>query len=129
MSVRSVAGMALICLACSGAAQSKTVPKGVVIPNAMASVFSEYQACLDAKTDASAVHDRATFKKAVEAGISACQIRRAELVAKSDAALRTDPAYSDPKKRAEVVAKAFDAQDEIQHAMGDGRVLYEDDGN
>ena len=102
------------------------VPKGIPAPNAMVVPSNKYQSCLNSNTNVSSVPDRAAFKKAVERGIAACAARRAELVKEADIALMRDPDYqSDSAKRAKAVAAAFDTQDAIQHAMGDGRILYE----
>ena len=46
-------------------------------------------------------------------------------VGEAEAALAGDPKYSDPAARTKAATAAFDTQDEIQHAMGEGRVLYE----
>ncbi len=101
------------------------MPKAVVLPNAMAPSFLKYVACLDDKTDMSKLTDAASFKVIVESGITACKPVRAGLVGEAEAALAGDPKYSDPAARTKAATAAFDIQDEIQHAMGEGRVLYE----
>lgn len=103
----------------------RLVPKSVVLPNAMAPAFLKYVACLDDKTNMTIVTDAASFKATVEKGISACAPIRAGLVAEAESSLSADPKYRDPAVRARVAAAAFDTQDEIQHAMGEGRVIYE----
>jgi hypothetical protein len=101
------------------------VPKGVVVPNAMAPLFDKYVACLDSKTDVAGVTDRDAFKSAVERGIASCRALRLQLAKEAETALTRDPQYRDQPSRARAVASAFDTQDEIQHAMGEGRVVYE----
>lgn len=109
------------------AAQARRVPKGVVVPNAMAPVYKLYVDCMDRNTDRSGIRDRASLRRQVEAGIAACRSIRPGLIAQADRALAADPAYKDPNVRAQTVARTFDTHDQIQHAMAEGRVLYEDE--
>jgi hypothetical protein len=109
------------------AARMARLPKGVLVPNAMADVFDKYVACFDENMDVTRIRQQSDLRKAVDRALAACKTRRADLIAESDTALTRDPAYRDPEKRAKAVAAAFDTEDEIKRAMGDGRVLYEGD--
>ena len=114
-----------LALAAAIESASHRTPRGVALPNAMAAVFNEYVACLDSNTDMSSATSPRSFRAAVEKGISNCSARRADLVRGADHALLQDPDYKNATKRTNAVANAFDTQDAIQHAMAEGRVLYE----
>ena len=125
VSARAVVAVIVGLLASSPA--SARALKGVVVPNAIATVFNKYVACFDQNLDVSGMGQMSDFRPAVDRALAACKLRRAELVKEADTALRRDPAFRDPTVRAKAVGAAFDTEDEIKRAMGDGRVLYEDE--
>lgn len=112
--------------ALSGSVDART-PKGVVVPNAMAPVFEKYVGCFEQHMDVSGLENPSGLKKAVDTALSACETRRAELIREAEIAMIADPAYPDAASRSRVVAVAFDTEDAIRRAMGEGRILYEDE--
>jgi hypothetical protein len=105
------------------------IPKGVVVPNAMAPTFDKYVACFEGNMNVAGVQKQSDLKHAVDRALASCRARRAELVSEAQIAMAVDPAYPDTKSRARVVAEAFDTEDAIRRAMGEGRVLFEDEQN
>ncbi|MBJ7439148.1 MAG: hypothetical protein JHD35_09015 [Sphingopyxis sp.] len=104
-------------------------PKGVLVPNAMAPIFDRYVACFEENIDIASVQNQAGLQRAVGNAIQACKASRATLIAESETALMADPTYPDATSRSRVVADAFDTEDAIRRAMGEGRILYEDETN
>jgi hypothetical protein len=104
-------------------------PKAVLVPNAIAPIFDRYVACFEENIDVASVENQAGLQRAVGNAIEVCKANRAKLIAEAEAALAADPAYPTATSRSRVVADAFDTEDAIRRAMGEGRILYEDEAN
>ncbi len=117
----------LLCTSLFADEAASRTPKGVVIPNAMSLTFNKYVACIDQNTDISGVKNQGDLKIAVDKALAACKIQRIDLIHEAEAAMKADPAYPDATSRSRVVINAFNTEDAIRLAMGEGRILYEDE--
>lgn len=124
----TISALLLSAVALSGSVSART-PKGVVVPNAMAPAFDKYVGCFEQHMDMSSLQSPSGLKSAVDKALAACETRRAELVREAETAMIADPIYPDATSRSRVVAEAFDTEDAIRRAMGEGHILYEDESN